>query len=313
MKKSSFKTRHVYDDINDTDVDDWAEEEGLQEEENSEKKEADNDPEKQTGKRKGDKPPDKDDSKSAIKKGAVAAAVIAAAGILVFILVTQFAANKVENKTNRISEEMQRQINSELYKVTPATEPEASPETQPVADMTPGAVPEIAEPDSDALNSDELEAFIGVAVPTDTKGYSRIAVAEANASSELTQAGIDNSAAMAFDVDQSTSWQEGASGYGEGEILEADLGKQSYIHCLTFKLGNWREEKYYYQNGRPAQLTVWLDDNSFSVEFPDNMEEYCLRFSYDVPCSVIYIRIDAVYEGNAYQDTCISEIGIYGN
>ena len=42
------------------------------------------------------------------------------------------------------------------------------------------------------------------------------------------------------------------------------------------------------------------------------MEEYGLRFDEDIQVSEVQFEINSVYQGSTYDDTCISDIGIYG-
>ena len=77
-------------------------------------------------------------------------------------------------------------------------------------------------------------------------------------------------------------------------------------------MGNWRNQQNYDMNSRPKDITVWLDEQSYSITVPDGKTEYCIAFSSEVECSELYIRIESVYPGSDYDDTCISEIGIYG-
>ncbi len=116
---------------------------------------------------------------------------------------------------------------------------------------------------------------------------------------------------MAVDGNTTTSWQEGVNGNGEGEYLEFRLSGESKIRAITVNMGNWRDQSNYNQNGRPRDITVWLDSTSFSVTIPDGMTQYCIEFTSAVTASKVKIRIDSVYKGTNWEDTCISEITFY--
>lgn len=146
----------------------------------------------------------------------------------------------------------------------------------------------------------------------DMTGCSPANVREAIASSVVEQEGYDNSAAMLVDGNVVTSWQEGASGDGINEFVNLKLDREYEVKYITLNLGNWRDQQRYNENNVPKTLTIWLDEKSFKIDFPHEQTQFCLEFSEQCPASEIYVRIDDVYEGSLWDDTCISEITIYG-
>lgn len=146
----------------------------------------------------------------------------------------------------------------------------------------------------------------------DLMGYSPLNVVNAEASSTIQQYGVDNSPSVMFDGSDATSWQEGVSGDGVGETVKLDFGGQHTIRFLTMKLGNWRSNTSYEKNGRPQTLSFTAGDEHFTVEFPDEQKEYCIELSKDIEASDLEIRIDKVYSGSAYADTCITEMTVFG-
>ena len=100
-------------------------------------------------------------------------------------------------------------------------------------------------------------------------------------------------------------------GPGIGETIYYKLDQEQPITYLTFKLGNWRNDKYFYGNNRPRTLTITLDDYSFQITFPAEQREYVVQVDPPYPASYIEYRIDDVYKGSSYDDTCIAELGMY--
>lgn len=123
---------------------------------------------------------------------------------------------------------------------------------------------------------------------------------------------IDNHGWKAFDGISETSWQEGRDNDGIGEFVQVSLDRSRQVQVLTFLLGNHRSDKWFIENNRPKQLQLRLDQQTFDVEFPDEMEEFAVVFSQPVSMSELQVVIRDVYPGTKYNDTIISEIGIYG-
>ena len=172
-----------------------------------------------------------------------------------------------------------------------------------------------AQADADTVSpADTAVASVVMASTVSTSGYNKIVVQNIKASSALYQPGYDNSARSAVDNDVITSWQDGVDGYGEGQVIDMWLDKEYQIHCIHFNLGNWRDQQMYNENSRPKQITLYLGPTrSYTVIFPDGMNQYSVLLSADVPASYIRVQIDSVYPGALYDDTCISEISIYSS
>jgi hypothetical protein len=77
-------------------------------------------------------------------------------------------------------------------------------------------------------------------------GQSLIGITAAAASSTISQSGTANDPILVFDRRDETSWQEGVSGYGLGEWLKASFDGNYKVKYMAFKLGNWKNDKYYY-------------------------------------------------------------------
>ncbi len=248
----------------------------------------------------------REQNKKTIVIGIVVAAIIAVAGIGAFFGIQYFMnadnAATAQNSTQKISDSLKDQLNQD-NKTTITPDVTATPEpTQPSA-LTPTPTEETSE---------EVTATVEKSSLVSKSGYSIVSVLKADASSNIEQDGYDNTADVTLDNDATTSWQEGVDGDGVGEYLYYKLGKNYDVKYITFKMGNWRDQKNYTENNRPKQITIWCGDEYFDVTIPDGMTEYCVQLSKDVNCSEIYVVIDSVYKGTAWDDTCISEVGIYG-
>ncbi len=247
----------------------------------------------------------REQNKKTIIVGIVVAAIIAVAGIGAFFGIQYFMntgdSATAQSSTQKISDSLKNQLEQD-NKTTITPDVTATPvPTQPSA-LTPTPTEEASE----------VTATVEKSSSVNKSGYSIVSVLKAEASSSIEQDGYDNTADVTLDNDATTSWQEGVDGDGVGEYLYYKLSKNYDVKYITFKMGNWRDQKNYTENNRPKQITIWCGDKYFEVTIPDGMTEYCVELSDDVNCSEIYVVIDSVYKGTAWDDTCISEVGIYG-
>lgn len=145
------------------------------------------------------------------------------------------------------------------------------------------------------------------------KDYVRLEVATASSSSELVQEGTDpNNAWMVLDEKEETSWQENVSGPGIGETLDFSFSGEQKIKYMSFKLGNWRNDKYYKGNNIPETLKIRMGELEFSVTFPKKQQEFWVELSEAFPTYDVQVEIVSVYKGTSWDDTPIAEIGMYG-
>lgn len=178
-----------------------------------------------------------------------------------------------------------------------------------VATVVPTATPTPTEPPFDP--NSVTHAFIDTTM-VNRYDYAKVGIAFATQTSEYIQSGSTNGADMAVDGDEVTSWQEGVVGDGIGEGVTYQFDRQYDIKYFSFKLGNWRNDKYFIGNNRPKSLTVTLDGRAFVFDFPADKQEYFIELSDDFPASSVSITINSVYDGASWEDTCIAEIGIFG-
>ena len=249
----------------------------------------------------------KKEEKKIILIGIILACVVVAAGVGAYFGITYFLDSSNDSAVTAESRPGNSSADSQdgpEATVTPSPAATDTPTPTPTATATPTPTP-TEEPE-------QLTVSLVDRNSVSLTGYSKAGVSQAAASSTVVQEGYDNSAAMVVDGDTVTSWQEGVDGDGLGEVLQFELDREYDVKYMTFNLGNWRDPQRYAMNNRPQTMTIWLDDLSFQVTFPDGQTEFCIEFSSDCPASVIYLRIDSVYQGTEWDDTCISEVGIYG-
>ena len=147
------------------------------------------------------------------------------------------------------------------------------------------------------------------------KTYTRIgsgAITKANASSVIDQDLVGNEPIKAFDDNDKTDWQEGKEGSGIGEYLEFTFDKSYPVAYMTFKLGNWLSDDYYWGNFRPKILQIDSGNNSWNLAFPDGKDEFLVQLDPETDISNIKITIQDVYTDRIeWQDTAITDIGLW--
>lgn len=154
-----------------------------------------------------------------------------------------------------------------------------------------------------------------ISTPASVDPYVKLGVASATATSVIDQEGHDNSAAMVLDGRDETSWQEGVPGNGVGEGITLRFDRECKVKYMSFKLGNWRTEDYYWQNNRPKMLEIRTGNSTSLIVFPDAKTEHWIAFSDLCPTSEIQLTIKEVYQGSStkWNDACIAGIEIYGS
>lgn len=219
------------------------------------------------------------------------------AGVIGFVVYSRFA------ESRRQEEIREEQMEAEQERQEEEQEAQEEREEQEVEQTVP-----------------EQEAQDGIwtayltAAPVSLGESYKLPVSQASATSVVDQEGHDNSAAMVLDGKDETSWQEGVDGPGIGEGLTFSLDRDYEIEYLSFKLGNWRSDEFYYENHRPMTLKVTMGGQETLVDFPDEKTEQWVKIDGDCETSQIQIEIVEVYQGTSsvWDDTCIAEIGIYG-
>ena len=154
---------------------------------------------------------------------------------------------------------------------------------------------------------------------TQAEGKTRVYSSSAEASSFINSTHIGEAGITvrypqsAADGSIYTSWQEAAPGYGIDEWLTLYLDAEADIRYITLYLGNWESVELYNENGRPDALRFdFSDGSSVTCAFNDSMEVFEVALSKSVRTEWIKITILGSYEGTKYEDTCITEVELYG-
>lgn len=138
-----------------------------------------------------------------------------------------------------------------------------------------------------------------------------------------------------FDNDLDSCWAEGQDGYGIGDTIELRFDQGVYLMCVAAINGYIMNEDTYYDNARIKKLKVEFIDGANENKYEDIVEFEDIDYN-QIDRNYIYktmqvignygdgrliqndntyikLTILDVYKGKKYQDTCISEMLIYGN
>lgn len=231
---------------------------------------------------------------------------ILVASILVFIGAFFISGGKLSLGSGRDSEksEKTRKEREDSEEKESVTDDIKADTVEEEAQVTP--TPDTVRPENVSISFCETAPYLG--------DYYKLSVAASGATSYLIQEGVDhpNTADMVLDGNEISSWQEGVSGDGLGEAIWFDFPQEQRVKYLSFKLGNWRDLNNWTGNNRPARISITIGDYQCAVSFPDEQREFWIELSEPYPASQIRFQIDSVHQGAKWDDTCIAEIGIYG-
>ena len=143
-------------------------------------------------------------------------------------------------------------------------------------------------------------------------GYKTVNVVNASASSTIVQTKTDNNPMKLFDGRDDSTWQEGVQGYGMGEFVSWNMDRKYNIKYIGFKLGNWVNDYYYYGNAKPKTITLTVGDFTGQVTFTNDRAVQWVELSNEVTADSMKLVINDVFPGTTWQDTCITEILVYG-
>lgn len=186
------------------------------------------------------------------------------------------------------------------------------------AEPAPGSNAQVAEEEPAPKNPQESETHL--IDNTDTlkevkASYKKIGkdqITNSYASSTIDQDLVANEPIFIFDGDDTTNWQEGASGSGIGEYLDFIFDKTYSVEYMTFKLGNWKTEEYFNENYRPKTLLINSGNNSWTITFADVKQEFLVQLDPAADMNNIRITIQDVYSDHMqWEDTPITDIGLW--
>lgn len=145
----------------------------------------------------------------------------------------------------------------------------------------------------------------------DLSGYSVVDYAEVAASNYLATARSSYPVQNAFDGNPATCWQDGVEGNGEGTELSVILSESCDLQYIVFYNGQSSSEERFRKNGRVCQLEIGNGQFTEVIELADENIPVAIQLDGWENVSSVYFKINSVYPGSTYMDTCISEIVFY--
>lgn len=141
---------------------------------------------------------------------------------------------------------------------------------------------------------------------------------EIKATSELgPEDGNTYKIANIHDFDISTVWAEGVEGYGVGQKIEYVTSYPQLSKSITIYNGYCKTEDTFNKNSRVKELMFSINNIPIAIfDLEDTWYEQ--KFTFTPPTDGIYnnlilsFEILSIYEGDLYEDTCISEIFMSG-
>ena len=169
----------------------------------------------------------------------------------------------------------------------------------------------IEESETETSSADTGNIRLLVEEP-DLSQNTKLQPVSAQADSQKQSEEEDYSGSSLIDGDQATSWQEGEEGTGEGKGATLTLDGSHQIRYLVLYLGNWKSDELWSYNARPQSLAIQVGEADEEIlEFPDEKQVFYLALQEPVEASEVKIRIQSSYEGERWEDNCISEIEVY--
>ncbi len=121
--------------------------------------------------------------------------------------------------------------------------------------------------------------------------------------------GVSYDIANVSDARQSSPWVEGDAGSGLGSWVQADFGGEKTISSFTVWGGVWYTLEYWGRYNRPKLLVVeFSDGTSQEVTLTDEFKPQTITLASPKKTSSIKMKVKAIYAGNTFNDTGISEV-----
>lgn len=144
---------------------------------------------------------------------------------------------------------------------------------------------------------------------TVTEAPHDIVIDNYQASSTLQASGYDYSVSNLYDNQLTTCWCEGVDGDGIGETLTVTFQESVDIDTINIINGLSKTESLYYKNGRLKKITLTFDDGSVEeITVNDTYKDQQILSFNSHQTKTVTVRIDEIYQGTTYQDTCITEL-----
>ena len=179
----------------------------------------------------------------------------------------------------------------------------------------------ISNPRGENGNTEHIAAWgdVGERVPAtwcaatevDLSGYSAVSCIDAAATNFLTASSGSYPAWNAFDGNTATCWQDGVEGNGEGTELSATFSESCNLQYIVIYNGQTINEDKFRKNGRVSQLEIGNGQYTEVIELADENVPVAVKLDGWENVSTVTFKINSVYPGSKYLDTCISEIVFY--
>ena len=120
---------------------------------------------------------------------------------------------------------------------------------------------------------------------------------------------------LATDGDPETAWCEGIAGAGAGEWIELSLPGDPLVQSLTLVNGYAKggaSSRIWEANGRVRTLVVSAGGERRTLALQDTGLGQQVSLNPPVRASALRLAIGAASSGTRYEDTCISEIQLWG-
>lgn len=128
------------------------------------------------------------------------------------------------------------------------------------------------------------------------------------------QTGANYDPSNLIDGRSNTIWAEGAEGPGIEQFIRIDFNKNKVVKKLYIINGSAKSKRLYYANNRVRILRLDFGDGEikdFKLQ-DDVMGEQEINLGKGIETPYVGMTIYDVYQGNKYNDTCISEIRAVG-
>jgi len=142
----------------------------------------------------------------------------------------------------------------------------------------------------------------------------RLEVAEVKSNSVLTdnKKGIVYSVDNMLDEQSATMWVEGEGSAGLGKYIEVKFSEEVELSKIRIWAGCFIDEEYWERHNRIKAVELKFPDfTSERIEIKDRMEPQWLELAEPKTLSKFKIYLRAVYDGNTWNDTGISQIEFF--
>lgn len=107
-----------------------------------------------------------------------------------------------------------------------------------------------------------------------------------------------------------TYWQENEDDSGIGQTITFDFNEPAIVNGMSIINGNQTSNDAYYEDNRIASFEIF-DDPELVVELDDTLEEQYIIFENPIRVDEIILKIQSIYSGTEFNDTCITQITFY--